>query len=190
MEITEQKALTQARLMNVIKTEGEEFFTKVTCGNKVIHVAYTDTTVFFSFMFADKDKTYVFIDKNLSDKQREAELKLIFDDKELHYFSYDEIVRMEELVEQHKSKKKVIKNITHGDIENIVSNYDLTFGEVAGSLSLIDIIKKFNKFDNNDAKWNAACAMAFTFKLGEMQGKREERSRRKTSKLVGGLCYE
>lgn len=188
MEITEQKALTQARLMNLIKIKGEDFFTKVTSGNKVIHLAYEDTTGFLSFMVTSKDKTYVFIHEKLSDKQREAELRLIFEDKELHYFSFDEIKKMNELAEQQKLKEKVIKNITYGDVENIVKNYDLTFGEVSGAISLVEIVKEIDRFTGNDDKWNMACAMAFAFKLGEMQGKREERFRRKKSQLVGGAC--
>ena len=187
--ITEQKALTMARLENLVRTKSDDYFTKVTRGEKTLCVAYTNTDGFLSVILSNKDKMYAFIKESLTDKQREAELKLIFDNKELHYYSSNEIVKMEELVEQHKSKKKVIKNITHGDIENIVKNYDLTFGEVSGAIDLTDIIKKFNKFDNNDIKWNTACAMAFAFKLGEMQGKREERSKRKVSQIIGGaLC--
>lgn len=188
MIITEQKALTQDRLMNLIKTKGEDYFTKVTFNEKVAYVAYTDTTGFLSFMVTCKNKTYVFIHEKLTEKQREAELKLIFEDKELHYFSSDEIKKMNELAEQQKLKKKVIQNITYGDAKNIVENYELTFGELTGAIDLMDIIKEFNKFNNNDVKWNAGCAMAFAFKLGVMQGKREERSKRKASKLVGGAC--
>ena len=186
MKITEQKSLIQARLMNLIKTEGDNFFTKVTSGNKVIHLAYEDTTGFLSFMVTGKDKTYVFVHEKLSDKQREAELKIIFEDKELHYFSSDEIETMKKLAEQQERKKLSFKSINYGDIENIVKNYDLTFGELTGAIDLMDIIKKFNKFDNGDLKWNTACAMAFAFKLGETQGKREERARRRKSQVVGG----
>ena len=92
---------------------------------------------------------------------------------------------MNELSEQQRLKKKIIKNITLGDVKTIVENYDLTFAELTGSVELIDIIKRFNKFDNGDTKWNTACAMAFAFKLGEVYGKREERARRK-SQVVGG----
>lgn len=182
MKITEQKALTQARLMNLIKTKGDVFFTKVTSGNKVIHLAYEDTAGFLSFMVVGKDKTYVFVHEKLTEKQREAELKLIFDDKELHYFNSDEIKEMDELAEQQKLKEKVIKNITYGDVENIVKNHDLTFEDVNGAYALINIIEKFNKYKSG-AEWNNACAMAFAFKLGEMHGKREERLRRKKSKF-------
>lgn len=184
MEITEQKAVTMARLEDLVRTKSEDYFTKVTQGDKTLHLAYTNTEGFLSVIFSDKDKIYAFIEESLTDKEREAELKLIFDNRELHYFNSDEIMKMDKLAEQQKLKKKIIKNITHGDIENIVKNYDLTFGEVSGAIDLMDIIKKFNKFDNNDIKWNTACAMAFAFKLGEMQGKREERSRSKKSK-----CY-
>ena len=186
MKITEQKALTMSRLEKLIKTKNEDYFTKVICGDKTFDVAYTNTDGFLSVIFTEKDKTYVFIHEKLSDKQRESELRLIFDDKELHYFSSDEINKMNELAEQQRLKKKVIKNITFGDVKTIVENYELTFAELTGSVELIDIIKRFNKFDNGDIKWNTACAMAFAFKLGEMQGKREDRSRRKVSQIIGG----
>lgn len=187
MGITEQKALTMTRLEDLVKTKNKNYFTKVTQGDKTLHVAYTNTEGFLSVIFYDKDKTYVFIKESLTDKQREAELKLIFDDKELQHFNSDEINKMNTLAEQQKLKERVIKNITYGDVKNIVKNYDLTFEEVLGTIDLMDIIKKFNKFDNGDLKWNTACVMAFAFKLGEMHGKREERSRRKISQLVGGV---
>lgn len=186
MEITEQKALTMSRLEKLVKTKNEDYFTKVICGDKTFDVAYTNTDGFLSVIFTEKDKTYVFIHEKLSDKQREAELSLIFDDKELHYFNPDEVKKMEELAEQQELKKKIIKNITLGDVKTIVENYDLTFAELTGSVELIDIIKRFNKFDNGDTKWNTACAMAFAFKLGEVYGKREERARRRKSQVVGG----
>lgn len=185
MENKIQKAETIDRLKNLIRNSGEGFFKKVTRGEKTLYVAYTNVNGFLSLLINGHGKTYAFIKESLTDEDRAKELNILFDDKELHYFSKNELKQMEELAEQQELKKKIIKNITLGDVKTIVENYDLTFAELTGSVELIDIIKRFNKFDNGDTKWNTACAMAFAFKLGEVYGKREERARRK-SQVVGG----
>lgn len=178
MEITEQKALTQARLMNLIKTKGDDFFTKVASGNKVIHLAYEDTAGFLSFMVAGKDKTYVFIHEKLSDKQREAELRLILEGKGLYYFSSAEINKMNKLSEQQERKKLSYKSINYDDVNIIMENTILReYREI------VEFAEKLNEFLNReyDGSWNDNSKLLYMFKLGVMQGKREERARRKKS---------
>lgn len=185
MENKIQKAETIDRLKNLIRNSGEGFFKKITRGEKTLYVAYTNVNGFLSLLINGHGKTYAFIKESLTDEDRAKELNILFDDKELHYFSKNELKQMEELAEQQKLGNNVIENITPGDIKNLVEKCQMTFDEINAGYVFINIIDKFNKYKSG-TEWNNACNMAYVFRLGIIQGKREERARRKASLIVGG----
>ncbi len=76
-----------------------------------------------------------------------------------------------------------IKNITDNDIEKIM-RYDATFGEF---INMMDLVKKLQmKFSCDNEHWNKMCMVLYTYKLGVMQGKREERLKRKGKSYIAG----
>lgn len=68
-----------------------------------------------------------------------------------------------------------IEDITDKDID-IAMNFNATWGEVTKALDLVEKIKP--KFDCNDETWRKMCMILYAYKLGEMQGKREERAKK------------
>lgn len=76
-----------------------------------------------------------------------------------------------------------IENATKEDIA-IVAKYNATFGELRSTVDFVERIEK-EVFTSNDQMWNKMCMVLYAYKLGVMQGKREERARRR-SKIVYG----
>ena len=70
-----------------------------------------------------------------------------------------------------------IEKITDKDIEKVM-NYNATYGELMKAHDLVTG-KLENKFKCNDPIWENMCMVLYAYKLGEMQGKRTERARRK-----------
>ena len=65
--------------------------------------------------------------------------------------------------------------ITDKDI-NIVKNYNTTLKELSKARELITNLEP--EYELNSEVWEKACILLYAYKLGEMQGKREERARR------------
>ncbi|NFG22409.1 hypothetical protein FDF11_01755 [Clostridium botulinum] len=76
-----------------------------------------------------------------------------------------------------------IKNITDNDIEKIM-RYNATFGKFINMMDLAEKLKP--RFDCNDEVWQKMCMILYAYKLGEMQGKREERLKRKGKSYIAG----
>lgn len=72
--------------------------------------------------------------------------------------------------------KNSINNITKEDIIAVIK-YNATFGELT---SIVEVAEEIEKrcFSCKDPIWDKMCMGLYFYKLGEMQGKREERSRR------------
>lgn len=69
-----------------------------------------------------------------------------------------------------------IENATKEDIE-IVTKYNATFGELRSAVDFVERIEN-QVFTSNDEIWNKMCMVLYAYKLGQMQGKREERARK------------
>ena len=69
-----------------------------------------------------------------------------------------------------------IETITSKDI-NIVKNYNATYEEVEKAIDLIDYLKP--KYRCNEELWEKMSIILYAYKLGEMQGKRYERAKRR-----------
>ena len=69
-----------------------------------------------------------------------------------------------------------IESTTQKDIE-IAIKYNATYDELIKSA---DIAMKIEKtvFKSRDPLWNKICMFLYSYKLGEMQGKREERAKK------------
>ena len=79
--------------------------------------------------------------------------------------------------------KFVIDNkITEADID-VVMNYNTIFGEDIDALELSSKIEE--KFNCSNEQWNKICIALFAYKLGEMQGKRQERAKKKVGVING-----
>ena len=69
-----------------------------------------------------------------------------------------------------------IENITDEDIKKVM-NYNATYEELMKAHDLVT--GKLDKFKCNEPIWRNMCMVLYAYKLGEMQGKRTERARRK-----------
>lgn len=69
-----------------------------------------------------------------------------------------------------------IENATKEDIE-IVAKYNATFRELRSTVDFVERIEN-QVFTSDDEIWNKMCMVLYAYKLGQMQGKREERARR------------
>ena len=74
--------------------------------------------------------------------------------------------------------KYSIENATKEDIE-ILAKYDATFEELISARNSLERIEN-EVFTSNNEMWNKVNLVLYAYKLGQMQGKREERTRRKT----------
>lgn len=72
--------------------------------------------------------------------------------------------------------KYSIENITKEDIA-IATKYNATYKELVSAYDLVEIIE-------NDPMYNKACIALFAYKLGQMQGKREERARKREKQYM------
>lgn len=70
-----------------------------------------------------------------------------------------------------------LENITKEDIEKVIK-HNATFEELE---SVFDFIEKIENeaYISNVPTWKKMCIALYGYKLGEMQGKRQERARRK-----------
>ncbi|URZ08944.1 hypothetical protein [Clostridium felsineum] len=173
MKITEQKAETKEMIFNLLRTKEENGFQEVTRDNKTICVTYADIKGFLSFIVNRGGKTYAVIKESLSTEEREAELKLIFDDK-LHYFTKSEVNKMNEILLCKRRKGFSFKSINYDDIK-IIEN-ESTIGEFMNVLKLseeLDLIQ-----NTKDMEWSMNFKLLCMFKIGVIQGKREERMKK------------
>lgn len=178
MKITFQRAETLNKLKELIKTNSNDYFNSVTRNNKSIYVAYTPINGFNSVRIETNNKIYGFIKESLTDQEKEQELQILFNDKEeLYHFNKDEIIKMDRLIEQQEIKKLSFKNVNYDDVKIIMENTTLNeYKDIVGfALKLKDSLN--NK--NDDGIWNYTSSLLYMFKLGVMQGKREERKKNK-----------
>lgn len=73
--------------------------------------------------------------------------------------------------------KYSIENVTKEDI-TIATKYNATFGELRSTVDFVERLEN-EVFTSSDPMWNKMCMVLYAYKLGVMQGKREERARRK-----------
>lgn len=69
-----------------------------------------------------------------------------------------------------------INKITEKDI-NIVKKYNAKFGEISKAIDLMENLKP--KYECNDELFQKMSMILYAYKLGEMNGKRQERARKK-----------
>lgn len=75
-----------------------------------------------------------------------------------------------------------IENVTEEDIA-IATKVKVTFGELKSTYDLVKIIKN-KAFTSDDPIWEKICMVSYAYKLGQMQGKREERARRRKKQYI------
>lgn len=176
MDISTQKAITKVMLVNKFKEEGKEIFSKVTHNNKSINVAYEVTTGFKSFMIIHENEKYVFINERLSEEERQKEIQTIIEDKEMHYLTNDDIKTMDDLLYKKSCDEMNYKSIRYGDFKTVSNN--ATYKEFVEMRKLVGAIHNIMDKEN-DIRWRIDKIFVYLFKLGEMQGKREERQKNK-----------
>lgn len=69
-----------------------------------------------------------------------------------------------------------IENVTKEDIE-ILTKYDATFEELISARNFSKRIE-YEVFTSNNEMWNKINLVLYSYKLGQMQDKREERARK------------
>ncbi len=69
-----------------------------------------------------------------------------------------------------------IENVTKEDIE-ILAKYDANFEELISAGNFAERIEN-EVFTSNNEMWNKINLVLYAYKLGQMQGKREERARK------------
>lgn len=70
-----------------------------------------------------------------------------------------------------------IENVKEEDIRSAIK-YNASFNEIKAAVKVIEIIEN-ESFPTNDLMWNKNDICLCAYHLGVMQGKREERARRK-----------
>ena len=80
-------------------------------------------------------------------------------------------------------KDKMVKNVTKGDI-NVIMKYDAKIGEMSKARNMIRDLEK--TYDSQNSECTKMCMMLFAYKLGEMQGKRQERARKRKVGVING----
>lgn len=75
-----------------------------------------------------------------------------------------------------------INKITEKDI-NTVMNYNADFEETTKAIDLIGNLNP--KYECNDELWQKMSMILYAYKLGEMQGKRQERAKKKVGVING-----
>ncbi|WP_294378923.1 hypothetical protein [uncultured Clostridium sp.] len=176
MDIKEIRAITQMRLAKELK-EGTAVFEKLICGDKEVYVSYADTTGFHSVLYKIKDKTYLFIDNKMSEKDKKAEIKFVLRGDGLHYYSKEENEEMRKVAKKVELKKMQFKLINYDDVENIMNN--VMFGEYLRMREFAEKVEELANIEYEPETNNKYATMLYMFKLGVMQGKREERTKRK-----------
>lgn len=81
--------------------------------------------------------------------------------------------------------KNSIENITREDVLAAIK-YNATFGELESIFDLVKIIEN-ESMKCSDLIWQKMCVALYAYKLGEMQGKREERMKKKQYKRNRGI---
>ncbi|WP_394875191.1 hypothetical protein [Clostridium neonatale] len=77
-----------------------------------------------------------------------------------------------------------IEDITDKDVD-IAMNFKSTYGELVKAHDLAEKLK--SRFDCNDEVWRKICMILYAYKLGEMQGTRNERAKNKRrAYCIGG----
>ena len=174
MEITVQRAETFNKLKELIKTKSNDYFNNIARNGKNLYVAYTDMEGFNSVLMENDNKAYGFIKESLTDEEKEQELQILFNDKEeLYHFNKYEMIKMDELMEQQEIKKLSFKNVNYDDVKIIMENTMLS--EYREIIEFALKLKKILNNNNDDGIWNDTSALSYMFKLGVIQGKREER---------------
>lgn len=174
MEITEQKAETKKKIFDILKTNGKNIFQEISRNNKTIYVAYIDLKGFLSFVVGKNGKTYAFIKDSLSEENKKAELQLIFDDN-LHHFTEAEVNKINEILLEKRRESFSFKSIRYNDIKNINSYSKLNeYIDMSKLSKELDIV-----VDSQGIEWDINFKLLCIFKMGIIQGKREERAKHK-----------
>lgn len=173
---TELRAKTYNKLVNLIEVMNEDLYIKKIYNNKVYYIAYVGIEGFRSFLIASRDKLYLFIEEELTEQERIKELKYVFDGN-MDYFDNEEIKKIKEIADDiEKSRKMKFKSINHDDIETVLAN--ATLKEYSQMKIFSDEIDEF-LMSTDRTSWDIYGKLLYMFKFGVMQGKREERARRR-----------
>ncbi len=179
MSITGEQIETFNKLMKIIKTGEENCFKNISINEKNIFIAVVEMKSYKSFLIELNNKIYGFINKVLSEEEREQELQILCSDK-LEYYNDKEFKELKKLAVLKELKEMSFKSIKFKDLNVIIDNTTLReYFEIG------DFEEKFNEFLNCEHDWicnDYRSKFLYMFKLGVMQGKREERHKRR--KLV------
>jgi len=179
---TELRAKTYNKLINLIEVMNDDLYIKKIYNNKVYYIAYVGIEGFRSFMIGSGDKMYLFIKEELTEQERIEELNYVFNGN-MDYFDNEEIEKIKKISNDiEKSRKMKFKSINHDDIETVLAN--AAFKEYSQIRAFSDEIDKY-LMSTDRLDWDIYGKLLYMFKLGVMQGKREERARRR-SKIVYG----
>lgn len=177
---TELRAKAYNKLVNLIEIMNEDLYIKKIYNNKVYYIAYVGIEGFKSFLIGGKDKIYLFIEEELTEQERIKELAYVFNGN-MDYFDNEEIERIKEIANKQKLKEIQFKLINHDDIETVLAN--ATLGEYTQIRNFSDKIDEILK-STDRTSWDIYGKLLYMFKLGVMQGKREERARRRRGRIV------
>lgn len=172
---TELRTKAYNKLVNLIEIMNEDLYIKKIYNNKVYYIAYVGIEGFKSFLIGGRDKIYLFIEESLTEQERIKELDYVFNGN-MDYFDIEEIEKIKAIA---NTPKLQLKLLNYEDVEIVTENATL---EEYSQISIFN--KELDKFfDFTDRMWNIESKLLYMFKLGVMQGKREERAR-KRSKTV------
>ncbi|MDB2076545.1 hypothetical protein PMZ66_13085 [Clostridium paraputrificum] len=170
MDKTKLRAKIYKKLVSFIESVSDDVYFKKVYNGKVYYIAYTSIDGFRSFLIGGSDKIYLFIEEELTEQERVKELAYVFNGN-MDYYSNEEVEEIKRIANSPNLQFKLINN---EDVEAIISHATL---DEYGQIGIFS--NELNKFLNSTNRgWNTTSKLVYMFKLGVMQGKREERARK------------
>lgn len=159
------------RLTKLINSKGNSIFRSIMVEDKEIYVSYEDMASFYCVLYDINNKIYAFIDRKLSEAAREVEIKRIFKKIGVTYHTKQEI--------RNKLKDMRYGLIGYDDIQNIMQHS--TFWEYGRIREFSEKVEELFKSEYEVNASDKYAIMLYLFELGKMQGKREERAKKKNT---------
>ncbi|MDU4750437.1 hypothetical protein AB2T96_20600 [Clostridium butyricum] len=159
------------RLTKLINSKGNSIFRSIMVEDKEIYVSYEDMASFYCVLYDINNKIYAFIDRKLSEAAREVEIKRIFKKIGVTYHTKQEI--------RNKLKDMRYGLIGYDDIQNIMQHS--AFWEYGRIREFSEKVEELFKSEYEVNASDKYAIMLYLFELGKMQGKREERAKKKNT---------
>lgn len=175
--ISEKRIEIHDYLIDLINKLDEKEYKKIKIkDNKDVYIKYVPLKYFRSYKLEYKKRIYLFIKEQLSDKEKENELEYFLNGK-LDNFTIKECKKN---IREYEINRNMPKLINLKDIDRILKN--ITYGEINDTQNFLAMLKQYINDYDDSCRFKSVYFYALIFKLGNIQGKREERARRRKNK--------